>query len=85
MVASNSVGMATSQVAQLTFQLPAQPVISSGLSGNMFTMNWSDPNGIFTLMSATNVAGPYILIPGATSPYTNSISDQMRFFRLLWQ
>jgi hypothetical protein len=31
------------------------------------------------LQSSTNVAGPYVDVPGATSPYTNSSAAQLYF------
>ena len=42
---------------------------------------WNDPS--FSLQSATNVAGPYTTIAGATSPYTNSVSGTQMHFRLI--
>ncbi len=43
-------------------------------------ISWS---GAYVLQSATNVAGPYFDVPGATSPYTNSSSGlPSEFFRL---
>ncbi len=45
--------------------------------GNLI-VSWN--NGFFALQSATDVSGPYADIPGATSPYTNTISGQL-FFR----
>jgi hypothetical protein len=48
--------------------------------GNNLVLTW--PTG-WTLQSATNVAGPYSNISGATSPYTNDMTlDPQRFFRL---
>jgi len=34
------------------------------------------------LQSSTNVAGPYLNVPGATSPHTNAAPAEQRFFRL---
>jgi hypothetical protein len=43
-------------------------------------LSWT---GTSTLQSATNVAGPYLDVPGATSPYTNdSGALPQQFFRL---
>ncbi len=39
------------------------------------------PTAVSMLQSATNVAGPYLDMPAATSPYTNS-TDAVKFFRL---
>lgn len=69
-----------------TVQIPIEPPTPEPIivqrSGNNVILSWSDPK--FSLYSATNVAGPYQKVPGATSPYTNAITDQMRFFRLVW-
>jgi len=50
-------------------------------SGNMI-LDWTD--GSFNLQSSTNVAGPYVSVSGATSPYTNSTSTGTMFFRLVY-
>jgi hypothetical protein len=43
-------------------------------------LSWSDPT--FTLQSAPGVAGMFTNIPGATSPYTNTVTFGQQFFRL---
>ncbi|MEI6074782.1 MAG: Ig-like domain-containing protein [Verrucomicrobiota bacterium] len=65
--------------------LPASPIpltfqkVNTGL-----VLNWT--NAAFYLQSATNVAGPYTYILGASSPYTNDVTaSPMRFFRLTTQ
>lgn len=42
-------------------------------------LSWS---GDYQLLSATNVTGPYVPIPGATIPFTNPFVGPQRFFRL---
>jgi len=44
-------------------------------------LSWS--NAALALQSATNVAGPYTTLIGATSPYTNNIAIPQMFFRLM--
>jgi hypothetical protein len=44
-------------------------------------LSWT--NSAFSLQSATNVAGPFLTITGATSPFTNSTSGQQCFFWLI--
>jgi hypothetical protein len=44
-------------------------------------LSWT--NSAFSLQSSTNVAGPFLTIAGATSPFTNSTSGSQRFFRLI--
>ncbi len=58
----------------------AQPILFVARSGTNIVLSWS---GTFLLQSATNVAGAYSTISGATSPYTNSVSAaSQQFFRL---
>jgi hypothetical protein len=57
-----------------------EPVLVSQLITNATVLSWSDPT--FGLQTATNVTGIYSNVPGATSPYTNSITDAQRFSRL---
>ena len=57
-----------------------QPVLVSHTITNATILSWSDPT--FTLQAATNAAGPFTNVSGATSPYTNSTITPQRFFRL---
>jgi hypothetical protein len=63
--------------------VPDQVVTTSltfSSQGNNLVLTW--PTG-WTLQTATNVGGPYIDIPAATSPRTNDTTlDPQRFFRL---
>lgn len=62
------------------YPLISTPRLGYEASGTGMIFNWSGP---FNLQSATNVVGPYLAIPGTTSPYTNSLTgDKQRFFRL---
>jgi len=47
---------------------------------NDVKLTWSDSG--FTLQSAPNVTGTYTNIPGAASPYTESMGNQQKFYRL---
>ena len=42
-------------------------------------LSWS---GDYELVTATNVMGPYLPILGASSPFTNTLTDPQRYFRL---
>lgn len=43
------------------------------------------PLNLLSLQSSTNVDGPYVTIPGATSPYTNDMTtNAVNFFRLVY-
>jgi hypothetical protein len=49
--------------------------------GGKTILSWSDPS--FVLQAAPAVTGTFTNIPGATSPYTNTLTAPQRFFRLL--
>jgi uncharacterized repeat protein (TIGR03803 family) len=48
---------------------------------NAIVLRWT--NATFALQAAPLVAGIYTNVPGATSPYTNALSGQGQFFRLI--
>jgi hypothetical protein len=49
-------------------------------AGSSVILNWSDPT--LGVQTSTNVAGPYVDLPGATSPYTNIFgSANVLFYR----
>ncbi|HUR46472.1 MAG TPA: hypothetical protein VMZ27_11400 [Candidatus Saccharimonadales bacterium] len=96
---SNQSGLTPAQLSQIRFSsltnlypakilstgevVPVQPsgqnVIYSRQGSNL-VLTW--PSG-WTLQSATNVVGPYLDVPGATSPSSyNVTSEPQRFFRL---
>jgi hypothetical protein len=50
------------------------------LAGQL-VLSWDTSN---SLLSATNVLGPYEYVPGARSPFTNYFPESARFFRLNW-
>jgi hypothetical protein len=54
------------------------------LSGGNETLNWNNSPFVFTLQFSTNVAGPYVTVPGATPPYTiNVTTNAAGFYRLV--
>src|SRR5262249_14394305 len=65
---SNNGVLATKVVARLF----------ANFSGGTAVFNWTGPSA---LQSSTNLTGPYADIAGATSPYTNLLSNAT-FFRL---
>lgn len=70
-------GVALSQPAMLTVTAPA---LATRLSTQGFVIEWT---GAGVLQTSTNVTGPYVDLPAAESPFTNSVFlDQQRFFRL---
>jgi hypothetical protein len=58
-----------------------EPIVPQVQGGNLI-MSWTQGN--FYLASSTNVLGPYVKIPGATSPYTNNTGGGTLFFRLVY-
>jgi subtilase family serine protease len=59
---------------------PAAIPVTASLNGHNLTLTWS--NSAFALQFATNVAGPYTTVSGATSPYTVPTTNTTGFFRL---
>ena len=57
--------------------------LEAAREGNDLILSWSNP--AFTLLTGTNVTGVTNPVLGATSPYTNSIADPTRYFRLIMQ
>jgi len=78
-------GGTSTSLATVTVVSPAptpEPIIFQTLPGK-FVMSWSQAN--FNLARSTNVAGPYVIIPGATSPFTNNMTtNAASFFRLVY-
>jgi hypothetical protein len=57
------------------------PVIGSySVTGGNFSITWS---GTAQLQEATNANGPFITIPGATSPFFEPTTNARAFFRLI--
>ena len=54
--------------------------MSFQLLGNKLILDWGDPS--FTLLAATNVAGPYTAVSPVTNPYTNLLVGTQKFFKL---
>ena len=57
----------------------ARPMVNFTRSSKGIVVSW---NGNFQLLTSTNVIGPYTVISGASSPYTNAFSEPQRFFEL---
>lgn len=57
-----------------------QPVLVALKQSTMTMLEWPAP---FKLLSSTNVLGPYLVVPGAVSPYViDTKSSPSRFFKL---
>jgi hypothetical protein len=67
--------------APLVVTPPAPPVIGKfSVSGGGFNLTWT---GSGQLLRSTNVAGPYLPVTGAASPYYEPATNQQVFFRLV--
>jgi hypothetical protein len=94
---SNSSGLTGQQLSQIQFKNPGgvngyfparilptgeivpTRILLSHRSGNSLVLQWGNGS---VLQTATNVAGPYQDVSGATSPYTVNFTDPARFFRV---
>lgn len=74
--------VAVTRFADIVTTPPPAPIpLGLTVSGRTLTFNWT--NSAFLLQTATNVAGPYITIPGAADGFsTNAPDGPMMFFRL---
>ncbi len=59
----------------------AAPYLNIHRLGNNFVLSWT--NAAFGLQSAPAITATFTNVPGATSPYTNTLSGGQRFFRLI--
>jgi uncharacterized repeat protein (TIGR03803 family) len=61
---------------------PPNPVpLQIEMAGEAVILSWT--GSVFALQSAPTLAGVFTTLPGATSPYTNSITGAEQFFRLI--
>ena len=61
-------------------QPASAPVLNIVHSGSAVVLSWGNPT--FSLQAAPAVNGVYTNVTGATSPYTNTIGNPQKFFRL---
>jgi uncharacterized repeat protein (TIGR03803 family) len=59
----------------------AAPSLSVQTLSDALVLSWNNP--AFVLQAAPEVTGPFTSIPGATNPYTSTVSETQRFFRLV--
>ena len=75
-VVGNAAGAATSSAAVLN--VAPELAMQTGRQG--LTLTWPEP---FILQEASNAAGPYADVAGASSPYVyETLTNPMKFFRL---
>ena len=85
---NNTVDIDSIKVVELVPGLAPLTVIQTGGQAKVM---WADPtsSGTAQLQSATNVAGPYLDVAGASSaatasPYTVPPGSNQQFFRNVW-
>jgi Tol biopolymer transport system component len=61
--------------------IPTAPFLDFISSGNQMILSWPT-NAVFSLQAAPFATGTYTNVPGASSPYTNLMTQPQRFFRL---
>jgi hypothetical protein len=69
--------LSSNAIYQIYFAGTSQLITMTNSAGNL-VLSW--PQG--TLLSSTNVAGPYLPVAGASSPYTVSKTTPKQFFRV---
>jgi uncharacterized repeat protein (TIGR03803 family) len=74
-------GAGTGEDSGTVFSLTVPITLFYQNIGSATVLSWNDPS--FILQAAPAVTGTYTNIPGATSPYTNTITGPQQFFRLL--
>jgi hypothetical protein len=80
---TDNVGGTNSSVIAVAVLNPIAIPLNAELAGNTkLIMSWT--NAALSLQYSTNVAGPYVTIPGATSPYTNLTTTNAAGFFRLW-
>jgi hypothetical protein len=81
---TDNIGGTNSSTITVTVVDMSPPLVNAQYSGGNLILSWGNP--ALYLQSSTNVAGPYVNIPGATSPFTNdTVTVPTLFFRLTSQ
>lgn len=65
----------------IKYMLPSPPRLLCQTGTNQLILSWIDST--FALQTAGSLTETFTNIPGATSPYTNSVSNVQQFFRLI--
>jgi uncharacterized repeat protein (TIGR03803 family) len=63
------------------FKVELSPPLNFQMEANKLVLTWTDSN--FSLQTSADLIGTFTNIPGATSPFTNSLDESRKFFRLI--
>lgn len=74
------VGLSFAAVTNALPTIPNPVSLACQRDGASLILTWSEPS--FVLQSAPKVTGVFTNVPGAASPYTNSVTGPAKFFRL---
>jgi hypothetical protein len=61
---------------------PTREALHAQLDGSNLILTWTKP--AFLLAASASAPGPYVTIPGSSSPYTNALTSTAQFFRLVY-
>ena len=81
---TDNIGGMNSGLITVTVGTVASIPLNVQVLGTNIIMSWNNSPFVFSLQRATNIAGPWITVPGVTPPYTNrTTTNAAGFFRLL--
>ena len=72
-----SMGIVGTKVAN-----PSPIPLNVQLAGTKLVLVWADSGSVFSLQAAPAITGTFTNVPGAISPYTNTIAGSQIYFRL---
>lgn len=72
----------TNYLVEVVNASPSAIPLNIAQSSTNVILSWTDAQ--FKLQSSSVVTGAYSTISGATSPYTNAVSGDQKYFRLIW-
>jgi len=81
--AGGTTGNGTIFALNLAGTPPGRTQLNVRPGGAAAILSWTGSPTAYFLQSATSVNGPFSTVPSATSPYTNSFSQEQQFFRLV--
>lgn len=65
----------------VVFKLELSPPLNFQMTANSLVLTWTNLN--FSLQTSPDIFGTFTTIPGVASPFTNSLDENQKFFRLI--